>query len=95
MLLIPASVEMMLLPLSTWEKRVWREAQGRLPAEDRAWYMEEFVEDRLAYATYMVAMSVRHVQECAGYKGYNRHGEQERRPEEGAFPATEGLGPQG
>jgi hypothetical protein len=92
MLLIPASVEMMLLPLSTWEKRVWREAQGRLPAEDRAWYMEEFVEDRLAYATYMVAMSVRHVQECAGY---NRHGEQERRPEEGAFPATEGLGPQG
>ena len=48
MLLIPANVEMMVLPLSTWEKRVWREAQGRLPAEDRAWYMEDFVEERLA-----------------------------------------------
>jgi hypothetical protein len=44
-----------------WEKRVWREAQGRLPAGDRAWYMEEFVEDRLAYATNMVATSERHV----------------------------------
>jgi hypothetical protein len=32
MLLIPANVEMMVFPLSTWEKRVWREAQGRLPA---------------------------------------------------------------
>jgi hypothetical protein len=59
MLLIPANVEMMVLPLSTWEKRVWREAQGRLPAEDRAWYMEEFVEDQLAYATNMVATSER------------------------------------
>jgi hypothetical protein len=47
-LLIPANAEMMVLPLSTWEKRVWREAQGRLPAEDRAWYMEDFVEERLA-----------------------------------------------
>jgi hypothetical protein len=59
MLLIPANVEMMVL--STWEKRVWREAQGRLPAEDRAWYMEEFAEERLAYATNMVATSERHV----------------------------------
>jgi hypothetical protein len=42
MLLIPANVEMMLLPLYTWEKRVWREAHGRLPAEDRAWYMQVF-----------------------------------------------------
>jgi hypothetical protein len=48
MLLIPANVEMMVLPLFTWEKRVWREVQDRIPAEDRAWYMEEFVEDRLA-----------------------------------------------
>jgi hypothetical protein len=61
MLLIPANVEMMVLPLSTWEKRVWREAQGGLPAEDRAWFMEEFVEDRRGYATNMVAMSERHV----------------------------------
>jgi hypothetical protein len=36
MLLIPANVELMVLPLTTWEKRVWREAQGRLPAEDRS-----------------------------------------------------------
>ncbi len=36
MLLIPAKVEMMVLPLSTWEKRVLREAQGGLPTEDRA-----------------------------------------------------------
>jgi hypothetical protein len=57
-LLIPANVEMMVLPLSAWEKRVWREAQGGLPAE---WLMEEFVEDRLVYATNMVAMSERHV----------------------------------
>jgi hypothetical protein len=41
-------VEMMVLPLSNWEKRVWREAQGTLPSEDRAWYMEEFITDRLA-----------------------------------------------
>ena len=40
MLLIPAKVKLMVLPLTTWEKRVWREAQGRLPAEDRAWYMD-------------------------------------------------------
>jgi hypothetical protein len=61
MLLIPANVEMMVLPLSTWEKRVWREAQGRLPAEDRAWYMEVFMEERLGYATNMVATSERYV----------------------------------
>jgi hypothetical protein len=36
MLLIPANVELMVLPLTRWEKRVWREAQGRLPAEDLA-----------------------------------------------------------
>ena len=28
MLLIPANVELMVLPLTAWEKRVWREAQG-------------------------------------------------------------------
>jgi hypothetical protein len=47
MLLIPASVELMVLPLTAWEKRVWREAQGRLPAEDRAWYMDVLVNERL------------------------------------------------
>ncbi len=51
----------MVLPLSTWEKRVWREAQGRLPAEDRAWYMEVFVEERLGYTTNMGATSERHM----------------------------------
>jgi hypothetical protein len=39
MLLIPANVELMVLPLTTWEKRIWREAQGKLAAEDRSWYM--------------------------------------------------------
>jgi hypothetical protein len=34
MLLIPANVELMVLPLTAWEKRVWREAQGRLPTEE-------------------------------------------------------------
>jgi hypothetical protein len=29
MLLIPANVELMVLPLTAWEKRIWREAQGR------------------------------------------------------------------
>jgi hypothetical protein len=61
MLLIPANVEMIVLPLTTWEKRVWREAQGRLPAEDRAWYMDVFVNERLGYAINMVATSERHV----------------------------------
>ncbi len=56
MLLIPANVELMVLPLTTWEKRVWREAQGRLPAEDRSWYMDMFVNERLQYAINMVAM---------------------------------------
>ncbi len=61
MLLIPANVELMVLPLSTWEKRIWREAQGRLPAEDRSWYMDMFVNERLRYAINMVATSERHV----------------------------------
>jgi hypothetical protein len=57
MLLIPANVELMVLPLTAWEKRVSREAQGRLPAEDRAWYMDVFVNERLRYASNMVATS--------------------------------------
>ncbi len=61
MQLISANVEMMVLPLITWEKRVWREAQGRLPAEDRAWYMNVFVNERLGYAINMVATSESHV----------------------------------
>jgi hypothetical protein len=61
MLLIQANVELMVLPLTTWEKRVWREAQGRLPAEDRSWYMDVFVNERLRYAINMVATSERHV----------------------------------
>jgi hypothetical protein len=44
MLLIPANTEMMVQPLPTWERRVWRETQGRLPAVDRAWALAEFVE---------------------------------------------------
>jgi hypothetical protein len=61
MLLIPANVELMVLPLTTWEKRIWREAQGRLPAEERSWYMDVFVNKRLLYAINMVATSERHV----------------------------------
>ncbi len=61
MLLIPTNVELMVLPLTTWEKRIWREAQGRLPAEDRSWYMDVFVNERLRYAINMVATSERHV----------------------------------
>ena len=61
MLLIPANVELMVLPLTTWEKRIWREAQGRLLAEDRSWYMDVFVNERLRYAINMVATSERHV----------------------------------
>jgi hypothetical protein len=61
MLLIPANVELMVLPLTAWEKRIWREAQGRLPAEDRSWYMDVFVNERLQYAINMVATSERHV----------------------------------
>ncbi len=61
MLLILANVELMVLPLTAWEKRVWREAQGRLPAQDRAWYMDVFVNKRLRYAINMVATSERHV----------------------------------
>jgi hypothetical protein len=58
MLLIPANVELMVLPLTAWEKR---EAQGRLPTEDRPWYMDVFVNKRLRYAINMVATSERHV----------------------------------
>ncbi len=61
MLLIPANVELMVLPLTTWEKRIWREPQGRLPPEDRSWYMDVFVHERLRYAINMVATSERHV----------------------------------
>jgi hypothetical protein len=51
----------MVLPLTTWEKRIWREAQGKLAAEDRSWYMSRFVNERLKYAINMVATSERHV----------------------------------
>jgi hypothetical protein len=51
----------MVLPLTAWEKRIWREAQGRLPAKDRSWYMDVFVNERLRYAINMVATSERHV----------------------------------
>jgi hypothetical protein len=61
MLLIPANVELMVLPLTAWEKRIWREAQCRLPAEDRSWYMDVFVNERLRYAINKVATSERHV----------------------------------
>jgi hypothetical protein len=61
MLLNPANMELMVLSLTAWEKRVWREAQGRLPAEDRAWYIDVFVNERLRYAINMVATSERHV----------------------------------
>jgi hypothetical protein len=61
MLLIPANVELMVLPLTTWENRIYREAQGRLPGEDRSWYMDVFVNERLRYAINMVAPSERHV----------------------------------
>jgi hypothetical protein len=57
MLLLPANVALMVLPLTAWEKRVSREAQGRLPAEDRAWYMDVFVNERLRYAINMVVTS--------------------------------------
>jgi hypothetical protein len=61
MLLIPANLELMVLLLTAWEKRIWREVQGRLPAEDRSWYMDVFVNQRLRYAINMVATSERHV----------------------------------
>ncbi len=61
LLLIPANVEMMVLPLTAWEKRIWRLALGRLPAEDRACYMDVCVNERLGYAINMVATSERHV----------------------------------
>jgi len=61
MLLIPANVELMVPPLTTWEKRIWKEGQGRLPSEDRSWYMDVFVNEMLRYAINMVATSERHV----------------------------------
>jgi hypothetical protein len=36
----------MVLPLPTWEKRIWRKTQGKLPAKDKAWAMADFVEER-------------------------------------------------
>jgi hypothetical protein len=81
MLLIPANVELMVLPLTAWEKRVWREAQGRLPAEDRSWYMDVFVNERLRYAINMVAMSERRVLPKATCTGLRDH--HPRRAEEG------------
>jgi hypothetical protein len=61
MLPIPANGEEMVRPLPTWEKRVWRECQGQIHGIDRAWSFAEFVEDRLKYATNMVATSERQV----------------------------------
>jgi hypothetical protein len=55
MLLIPAKVEEMVPPLPNWEKRVWRELQGQIHAFDRPLGFVRFVEDRLEYATNMVA----------------------------------------
>ncbi len=60
MVLIPANAEVMVQPFPTWEKRVWRETQGRLPAVDRVWALE-FVEEQLEYAINMVATSERQV----------------------------------
>jgi len=59
MLLIPAIVEEMVRPLPTWEKRVWGERQGQIHAIDRALGFGGFVEDRLEYATNMIATSER------------------------------------
>jgi hypothetical protein len=56
-LLIPANAEVMVQPLPAWEKIVWRETQGRLPAVDRAWALSELVDERLDYAINMVATS--------------------------------------
>jgi hypothetical protein len=61
MLLIPANAEVMVQPLPAWEKRVWRETQGRLPAVDRAWALSGFVDERLDYAINMVATSEQQV----------------------------------
>jgi hypothetical protein len=59
MLLIPANVVEMVRPLPTWEKRVWGERQGQIHAIDRALGFGGFVEDRLEYATNMIATSER------------------------------------
>jgi hypothetical protein len=59
MLLIPANEEEMAGPLPTWEKRVTRERQGQIHAIHRAWGFTGFVEDRLEFATNLVATSER------------------------------------
>jgi hypothetical protein len=61
MLLIPANAEVMVQPLPTWKKRVWRETQGRLPDFDRALALAEFEDERLDYTITMVATSERQV----------------------------------
>jgi|LakMenEpi03Aug12_release.lakeMendotaPanAssembly.Ray.scaffolds.fasta_scaffold1463442_2 hypothetical protein len=45
MLLIPANMEEMVLTLPNWEKRVWRECQGRIHAIDRSLSFAEFMDD--------------------------------------------------
>jgi hypothetical protein len=59
MLLSPANMLEMVCPLPTWEKSVWRERQGQIHTVDRVWGFAGFVEDRLEYATNMVATSER------------------------------------
>jgi hypothetical protein len=59
MLLIPANVEEMVRPLPKWETRVWRERQGRVHAINRVTSFGDFVDERLGYATNMVATSER------------------------------------
>jgi hypothetical protein len=56
MLLILVNVmEEIVRLLPNWEKRVWREHQGQIHSIDRALGFAGFVEDRLEYATNMVA----------------------------------------
>jgi hypothetical protein len=100
MLLIPANVELMVLPLTAWEKRIWREAQGRLPAEDRSWYMDVFVNERLRYAINMVATIERHVLPKAtpfhrSQRSPSSEGRGGRRKERASYAATKGLGSRG
>jgi hypothetical protein len=59
MLLIPVNVEEMVRLLPNWERRVWRERQGRIHAIDRALSFANFVDDRLEYPTNMVATGER------------------------------------
>jgi len=42
---IPANMEEMVLTLPNWEKRVWRECQGRIHAIDRSLSFAEFMDD--------------------------------------------------